>query len=416
MHKALAEGKGFQLDVINYKKNGEEFIFNIICEPFFNQFNELIGFFAIQPAFHYNEKEKLLRFKELYKNLFKVYNQSPQAILVTDNNGKYVRSNYSATRIFGYSKDEIKLLNVNDLVITSTADELWNDFIEKGTQTGEVEIKHKNGKSVFCRYLAFTNVTHGYHLSILNDITKIKENELAFRIQHNKLIEANEDRLRLFSTLSHDIRTPLNSLNGLLNLYGKDVLTKEELSSLLSKIGQQTKNVEAVLYNILGWSKSLLQSENLELEFINLKSFLKENNILFNDLTLTKTIKIELNLLENQVFCNGDLLAIVFRNLIANAVKFSDNNTTITITTKLFKENIIQISIADQGMGIPADKLDSVFGLSYTTRGQSGEKGTGLGLDLCKNIVKKMKGDIWIKSEEGKGTVVYFTLPLKKFE
>ncbi|MGB0430858.1 MAG: sensor histidine kinase, partial [Bacteroidia bacterium] len=127
-----------------------------------------------------------------------------------------------------------------------------------------------------------------------------------------------------------------------------------------------------------------------------------------------KNIKLENNINSNiYVLADKNMLKTVFRNLITNAIKFSNRNSKVTINAKLI-ENNVEISIMDQGIGMNNNTLDNLFkvGIKTTRPGTSNEKGSGLGLILCKDFIEKNAGKIWAESEENKGSIFYFSLPL----
>jgi signal transduction histidine kinase len=236
--------------------------------------------------------------------------------------------------------------------------------------------------------------------------------------QNAQLQNLNATKDKFFSIISHDLKGPLNSFTSLSRMLidHTDDLTKDEIQMLAKEIDKNLKNLFALLENLLEWSRS--QTGNIEFkpEEFDLNELLEQNQALLKTQAGNKGIAITYN--------NGAPLLIsahrhsvntVIRNLISNAIKFTPEGGQITLSTSQPAENQIRVSVADNGIGMSKDTVNKLFRIDtkYSTNGTANEKGTGLGLILCKDFIEKNGGSIGVESTEGKGSVFYFTLPLQ---
>ncbi|MBX2843847.1 MAG: PAS domain-containing sensor histidine kinase [Flammeovirgaceae bacterium] len=254
-------------------------------------------------------------------------------------------------------------------------------------------------------------------IGITYDITSRKTNEAKILKLNQELNEINQKKDRLLSIIAHDLRSPFNSsfafLNVLLDRF--DGFTHEEIQKYLSLLQKNFKKTFDFLDQLLVWSRN--QFDKVAVNPIELKMLGEFNKVLalFSDQITAKNLKVNLNLeSEIIVFADQDMVNTVIRNLLSNAIKFSFINGEIDIQSQPQK-NKVEFLIRDYGIGVPSQKLKELFnkGLLHTTFGTEGEKGSGLGLEICKDFIEKNAGKIRVESEEKKGTVFYFTLPTK---
>jgi signal transduction histidine kinase/uncharacterized protein HemY len=226
-----------------------------------------------------------------------------------------------------------------------------------------------------------------------------------------ELEQLNQVKDKFFSIISHDLRSPMNALSGILNLMDKGKVTPEEFSRLSKELRAQFDHTKTLINNLLDWA--LLQMDKLKIqkEKIDLQALADTNATLVSSLNV-KEVKI-LNQIDNTTFAMGDtnMINLVLRNLIMNAIKFSESGSTVEIMAKTEGENYV-VSVKDHGVGISPEVQKMLFEKTsgYSTRGTANEKGTGLGLILCKEFVERNGGKIWLESEEGKGSTFYFTV------
>ena len=233
-------------------------------------------------------------------------------------------------------------------------------------------------------------------------------------VQNLELQELNATKDKFFSIISHDLKGPLNSLTSFSSLLinHTDSLSKEEIKMFASDFDKSLKNLFSLLENLLEWSRS--QTGNIEFvpESFDLAAMLEENKELLKAQAQNKRITL-VNESQEKVLINAHKNSIntVVRNLISNAIKFTPEGGTITLKSSRQNGSVVT-SIADTGVGMSQNVIDKLFRLDskHSTKGTANEKGTGLGLILCKEFVEKNGGKIWVNSKEGEGTVFYFSL------
>ncbi len=234
-------------------------------------------------------------------------------------------------------------------------------------------------------------------------------------LQNEQLQQLNATKDKFFSIISHDLKGPLNSLtsfSGLLINYF-DSLSKEEIQSLAHDLDKSLKNLFALLENLLEWSRSQTGAIEFKPEPFDLSELVQENIELLDAQAGTKEITLHYaNAQPITVMAHRNSVTTVIRNLISNAIKFTPKGGTITLSATKNNEEAL-VSIADTGVGMSKEVIDKLFRIDakHSTKGTAEEKGTGLGLVLCKDFVEKNRGNIGVQSDEGKGSTFYFTLP-----
>ncbi|WP_340153298.1 tetratricopeptide repeat-containing sensor histidine kinase [uncultured Marivirga sp.] len=244
---------------------------------------------------------------------------------------------------------------------------------------------------------------------------KLKVANLRVNAQNDELEDLNATKDKFFSIISHDLKGPLNSLtsfSGLLMNHTSSLST-EEIQMLAKDLDKSLKNLFALLENLLQWSRS--QTGNIEFtaEEFDLTEMLNENKRLLDKQAENKNIQIEVkNTKSITVQAHPNSITTVIRNLLSNAIKFTDEGGQIKMGVVNEKHEYV-VKIADNGVGMPKDVANKIFRIDtkHSTQGTAKEKGTGLGLILCKEFVEKNGGKIWVKSEEGKGTIFSFSIP-----
>ena len=226
-----------------------------------------------------------------------------------------------------------------------------------------------------------------------------------------ELEQLNEVKDKFFSIISHDLRSPINALTGILDLMDKGKIKPEEFTQLVKELKVQFNHTKSLINNLLDWALLQMDKLNIQPEKINVRQLVDENFKLLSSIHL-KQIEMINHVPENSyVLADLNTISLVFRNLILNSIKFTDSGGKIWVEAKE-SENIITISVSDNGVGINSEVQSIIFEKTagYTTRGTANEKGTGLGLILCKEFVERNGGKIWVTSELGKGSIFSFTL------
>ncbi len=230
-----------------------------------------------------------------------------------------------------------------------------------------------------------------------------------------QLREMNLVKDKFFSIISHDLRGPFNTLRGFLDILSEhaDGFSPEEIKNLTKDMSSSVNNLYDLTNNLLQWA--LAQTNGLEVEMNKVSVFevAEKNCELFQQRAIEKIINLE-NLCKKNVFVWTDknILHFIFRNMISNALKFTEEGGSIRIICEQVRQEI-HIKVIDSGVGISDENIERLFRLDekFTTRGTRSEKGSGLGLLLCKEFLDKLDGDIYVSSELGKGTEFMFTLP-----
>lgn len=233
--------------------------------------------------------------------------------------------------------------------------------------------------------------------------------------QKKQLEETNEIKDKLFSIVAHDLRTPLSAMTGILELVREQTLSKEEIRELFTEMEFSLQQNMNVMENLLVWAKQQMSGLNVEIRTLKAKEVVDEIVEAYKFNARQKQISLKNKLSENlEVLGDYDLFKLVVRNLISNSIKFSEAGDEIVIDTKIKDEEVL-FEVRDTGVGIPEKIQAKIFSDGmHSSKGTRQEKGSGLGLTLCKESVEKQGGRIYFESTEGKGTTFYFTLPASK--
>jgi len=246
---------------------------------------------------------------------------------------------------------------------------------------------------------------------------RIKRKSAALLTEKNKeLKQLNATKDKFFSIIAHDLKSPFSSLMGFAEMLTLNAENKngKEVVEYAQIIHNSTKRLLGLVENLLQWSRTQIGTTEFNPSQIDIT--IQTHNIV-SLLSLTaeeKDIVISSKLERNLIaWADENLYNTVLRNLISNAIKFSRVGSVIYVTAKV-KNNMIIVAVADSGVGIRQENLEKLFMVdsTFSTNGTFNEKGTGLGLVLCKEFVELNKGTIWAKSELEKGSTFYFTLPL----
>lgn len=253
-------------------------------------------------------------------------------------------------------------------------------------------------------------------LVIILALLFFKYEQLSYQQQveekNKELEKLNETKQKLLSIIAHDLRSPIAQLQGSLALVNREYLSPDEFRDISHKLAIQVNQLHGTLENLLRWSISQFQGIVATPERIGLPAFLEDKAVAFHRSALdAKKIHIRVEGDPHYVWADPEHLMLVFRNLIANAIKYSYEAGSIAIHTYQSGSRIIT-EITDNGTGMNAVTLASIFNpvSMLSSTGTSNEKGTGLGLKLCKEFIEINKGEIWALSTEGKGSSFFIAL------
>lgn len=234
---------------------------------------------------------------------------------------------------------------------------------------------------------------------------------------NKRLKEINQVKDRLFSIIAHDLKSPLDSLQGTISLLNDNNLNDDELKFLVKGLSEKLNDTQNLLNNLLNWAKTQMKGIEVHPQTLYLTLLVNEQFKIFSSVAHKKNITLQSNVNESiEVFADLEMLKVILRNLISNAIKFTPQFGNISIESIENKdENFCTISVKDTGVGILPEILPIIFEMKtyYSEQGTAQEKGTGLGLILAKDFVKRNKGKLWVESQKDKGTTFYFTLPIK---
>ncbi len=355
--------------------------------------------------------------EELYHSLFE--KNTAVKLLIDPKDGTIVDANSAASEYYGYPHDKLtkmRISDINTLTAAELAEEMQKVLLEKKSY---FNFKHKLFNGSIRDVEVYSSPIHikGRTLlqSIVHDITERKRTEELLKKSENNLREINAAKDKFFNIIAHDLRSPFSSILGFSSLLDEQMETKnyEGIEEYASYIHKSATHAMSLLENLLNWSRSQTGKMEFKPEYIDLKELLDEALLSLNDVSVQKTISIKTKTDKNvPVIADRTMTGIILRNLISNAIKFSHPGGEIFVSAEQ-SPNEILVSVKDGGVGITRENMTKLFRIdtNHTTLGTNREKGTGLGLLLCKEFIEKHGGKIWVESEEGKGSTFYFTLP-----
>jgi signal transduction histidine kinase len=242
-----------------------------------------------------------------------------------------------------------------------------------------------------------------------------KEKEIVEQ-RKGELEELNANKDKFFSIIAHDLKNPFNTIIGLseLLLYKLDQYPREKIREFITQIYNYSTHTYTLLDNLLQWARSQTHQMEVQPDFIDLKTLVNDNVNLLTNKAEEKNIDLQIDLDDqaSQAYADENMISTVIRNLVSNAIKFTSDKGWVKIHN-YSRQGEVVLSVRDNGVGIPEENLPKLFDLktSYSTHGTHSEKGTGLGLLLCKEFVQMNRGHIWVESEPGKGSTFSFSLP-----
>lgn len=295
---------------------------------------------------------------------------------------------------------------------------LWHSMVSSNlTARFEVRLIKCSGELISCEMESRLHSGGGidYRVVAFRDVTDRKNAEKTLEISNNALLVANADKDRFIAILGHDLRSPFNALLGFSRLLVENVreLDIDTIETYVTHLNNTAENTYNLLEDILIWATLKTGNAPFQPKEISLSELTYYVFDSLNALAMAKEIKLDI-LMENNcvVFADANMLKTVLRNLLSNAIKFSHKGGVVSVDAKRTTHGM-EIVINDTGVGMTKELTDSLFNTTkiHSTIGTAGEKGTGLGLVLCKEFIEKHGGKIWAVSELGKGAMFAFLLP-----
>lgn len=363
--------------------------------------------------------------RDVYKNLHAIYSERNNAKKAHDFFKLYNEANDSLN-------SQESRLKIKELELKYSAESFKNQ-IELLKRDNEIKNLKLNRLRIGIISLVIILSLSGIIWIIISKRNKLKKETNELLTQKNQELEATLRRLkeselnlkelnatkdRFFSIIGHDLRNPLNALLGFSELISGNTrhYTLEEIRKYNKIINDSARNMHQLIENLLDWSRSQAGNIDFSPKHINLLPVIKDIQNIFNIQISKKNISVRSNIPDNlNVFADKNLLSTILRNLISNAIKFTPPGGHITISAQK-SDGSVDISVSDTGIGMTRDQIDNLFHLdtNLIKTGTSEEKGTGLGLILCKEFVDVHKGTLRIESEPDNGSIFTFSLPDKK--
>lgn len=366
-------------------------------------------------------EEKLRKSEEQFRGAFET---SLAGMALHSMDGTYQQVNQTFCDFVGYSEPELLQMNWRDLTPADDVQriEALNEQVTTGTLEKFVIEKLyicKGGNVVWARIasaqLRNEDGVPQYVLVQIYDISDKKRAEKEIEAQRDELAKLNYQKDRFFEIIAHDLKSPFNALLGFSHILSTQAneLDADKVAEYGSLVHRAADQAFKLLEDLLDWSRLQLDRIEFEPASFDVSKLIKTNMLRFEPVAALKGIKIEGdNVREREVFADTHMVDTILRNLISNAIKFTKAGGKISVEANKNGE-LIEVLIKDNGVGISPEKIKDLFtlGQKISTKGTGGEPGTGLGLQLCKELVEKQGGEIHVESIEGKGSIFRFSLP-----
>lgn len=241
----------------------------------------------------------------------------------------------------------------------------------------------------------------------------IEEQQKKLKKQAEVLEEAGTLKNKLFSIIAHDLRTPVNSLITMLEMIESKQIGEEELPIFIAQLNKDVGYTYGFLDNLLNWSRQQMQNHEPQFSQHLLYPVVEDVINLLQLQANEKKVALAIEVSKTHAcFADKEMMRLVIRNLVANALKFSHKGEKVLVRSTELDDGYLKVEVIDEGVGIPKEDLPKIFGKQFfTTTGTAAEKGTGLGLKLCQDFIAKNKGKMGVESEVGKGSTFYFVVP-----
>ncbi|MBN1989345.1 MAG: PAS domain-containing sensor histidine kinase [Bacteroidales bacterium] len=350
-----------------------------------------------------------------------LYNSSPVGYFTLLKDGTIVELNLSGSQMLG--KDRLKLMNSHfGFFVTDDTKAIFNHFIlqlfsNKTKETCEVDILNNRNRTITTHLTGMISKDRDRCRLNVIDITRLKQSELEIQQKNNELRKLNTEKDKLFSILAHDLRSPFSAFLGLTEILADKLqdINHKNVQQIANSLRQSALNVFQLIENLLEWSRMQRGLVEYKPVTIRLKDSLLRSIEMLSQAAVQKGQTILLQIPDN-LYVNVDIamLESTLRNLISNAIKFSNRGESIQISATVKCDKTIEVEVSDNGIGMSNKLLEQLFHVNEQVgcKGTEGELSTGLGLLLCKEFVEKNGGEISVESVEGKGSTFTFTLPM----
>lgn len=346
----------------------------------------------------------------------KVLELMQDGFVVLDNKCRIIDYNLSFKK---YLTDQQKNKIIGaDIHSVLPGQSLLSDFLDTH-QSGKIELQVSTPNGIFdveadIRYLDENKLNNEATIIKLQDLTGLREEALKSKLQADELQRLNQLKDRIFSIIAHDLRGPLVNLSEVLKMISYDQITIEEFKTLSPTLSKDILYTTDLLENILHWSRSQLKGYGITKEFFDLKGLIVHEVNYHLPSANTKKITIIQDVFPGEmVYADILMIQIVIRNILSNAIKFCSEGCQIHITAVYKNNQMIELCVRDNGIGMSNEMVKKLFsGENLSTRGTLNEKGTGLGLMVCKEFMEKNNGHLIAESQIGKGSSFFIYLPV----
>ncbi|WP_027126075.1 tetratricopeptide repeat-containing sensor histidine kinase [Gelidibacter mesophilus] len=319
--------------------------------------------------------------------------------------------------------DSIEALILNDSNATAALPTPLDTSVINTDQVKQLKLLSYGLVVAFVTVLTFLLLIYLKRKSTIKYTQELEEKNMQIQLQNEAIMEQklhlqeiNDVKDRLFSIVSHDLKDSISSIKAFLDLLKEDSISKEEFDDLIPELSENADNASLLLFNLLNWSKSQMQNLEPNPEHFNIQEVFHSKIRLVEQKIEQKRIVVIDETQQDFIYADRSMVEIIVQNLLTNAVKFSRVGDIITISNKDLNGKSL-ICVEDTGVGIPNENLKRLFqNNNFTTVGTKNEKGTGLGLTICKELVELNHGRIWVESTQNVGTKFYVELPKTKTE
>lgn len=368
------------------------------------------------------ESNRLLRLSEnKYKEL---YHHAPVSYFTLNSTGNILEMNQAACEMIGLQLEQCRYTSIFPY-LEEHSKQIFVQFfksleITKRAAIDDIVFKNAYGQLVYGKIQANTYVDYEsgekrYRITI-SDITAQKEALEELEKTEKELRELIAMKDKLFSIISHDLKNPINTILNFSKLIERNFekYNAQKIKRYNQFIQNSSESINKLLENLLIWSHRQREKQHMLIEILDVFNIADDTVRLFASAAGTKKIDLCNKILQGTTAIGDkEMTATIIRNLVANAIKFTERNGNVTIDANT-RDDMLVVSIADTGIGMSKEKRDNVFkpDHSSSTVGTDGETGTGLGLLICKEFIEKQNGDIWVESQPGLGTTFFFSMPL----
>jgi len=355
-----------------------------------------------------------------------IFDVSEVGIIVTDYNGNIVRVNESFVRTYGWSRDELMNKNFADLVTLDEREMLRQNheaFIRSGIRSeGEIKIIRKTGDVANTLYTTATlefSQRQRFQITTVMDITLRKQMEQSLRVAKDDADAANRAKSVFLANMSHELRTPLNAIIGFSEMMMHETfgpLGHTKYKEYMKDVYTSAHHLLEIINEVLDMSKIEAGRIDLDEGEMDIAALMKSVVRMVDSRAFGRNIILKLHLDPDLPHLMGDqrLVRQIFINLVTNAVKFSKPNGVVQVCVGMLEDGQMQMTVRDEGIGIPKDKLEQVmepFGQVSDRAENAHFQGTGLGLPLAKAMANMHSAQLRLESDTDKGTKVYVIFP-----